>query len=59
MVEIDFVYKMVDLSSPPTVQQVKDHWNRIRSSVQMIDLPRLVAIGVPYNSLRLQLERPR
>ena len=40
MVEIDFVYKLVDLSSPPTVQQVKDHWNRIRSSVQLIDISR-------------------
>ena len=59
MVEIDFVYKLVDLSSPPTVQEVKDHWNRIRPSVQMIDVPRLGGIGVPKSSLRLQLERPR
>ena len=60
MVEIEFVYKLVNLDSPPTVQQVKDHWNRIRLSVRMIDISRLVvAIGVPRSSLRLQLERPR
>ena len=59
MTEIDFVYKLVDLNSQPTVQQVKDHWNRIKSNVQMIDIPRLVTIGVPRSSLRLQLERPK
>ena len=59
MTEIEFVYKLVDLNSPPTVQQVKDDWNRIRSSVRMIDLPRLRNIGVPISSLRLNLERPR
>ena len=59
MVEIEFVYKLVDLSSPPAVQQVKDHWKQIRSSLRMIDISRLLAIGVPRNSLRLQLERPR
>ena len=58
MIEIDFVFKLVDLNSPPTVQQVKDHWKRIRSSVRMIDLSRLQEIGVPTNSLGLQLERP-
>ena len=25
MIETEFVYKLVDLNSPPTVQQVKDH----------------------------------
>ena len=59
MIEIDFVFKMVDLNSPPTVQQVKDHWNRIRSSVRTIDLTRLLDIDVPRSSLRLQLERPQ
>ena len=58
-IEIDFVFKLVDLNSQPTVQQVKDHWNRIKSSVQMIDTSRLVANGVPRNSLRLQLVRPK
>ena len=59
LIEIDFVYKLVDLSSPPTVQQVKDHWKRIRSSVLMIDIPRLRGIGVPRSNLRLRLERPK
>ena len=59
MIEIEFVYKLVDLNSQPTVQQAKDHWNRIKSSVQMIDTSRLIEIGVPKNSLRLQLGRPK
>ena len=58
MTGIDFVYKLVDLNSPPTVQQVKDHWSRIRSSVQMIDISRLEEIGVPHSSLIPQLKRP-
>ena len=59
LVEIDFVNKLVNLNLTPTIEQVNDHWKRIRSSVQMIDIPRLVATGVPSNSLRLQLDRPR
>ena len=59
MIETEFVYKLVDLNSPPTVQQQTDHWKRIRSSVQMIDISRLLAIGVPRTSLRLQLKRPQ
>ena len=59
MPEIDFVYKLVALDSPPTVQQVQDQWKRIRSSVQMIDMSRLRDIGVPKSSLQLQLKRPR
>ena len=59
MIEIEFICKLVDLNSPPTVQEIKDHWSQIRTNVQMIDKPRLSATGVPRNSLRLQLERPR
>ena len=59
LLEIEFVYKLVNLNLTPTIEQVNDHWKRIRSSVQMIDISRLLAIGVPRNSLRLQLERPR
>ena len=59
MIEIEFIYKLVDFNSPPTIQQVKDNWNQIRSSVRRIDISRLQDIGVPRNSLRLQLERPR
>merc|ERR1712131_493514 len=59
MTEIDFVFKLVDLNSQPSIQEVKDHWSRIKSSVRMIDIPRLVAIGVPRSSLRLQLKRPK
>ena len=59
MDETKFVSKLVNLNSPPTVQQVKDHWKRIRYSARMIDIPRLIAIGVPRNSLQPQLERPR
>ena len=58
MIEIEFVQKLVDLNSLATVQQVKEHWDRIRSSVQMIDLPRLQDIGVPRYILRTQIERP-
>ena len=59
MTEINFVHKLVDLESQPSVEQVKDHWNRIKPSVKMIDIPRLEEIGVPRSSLPLQIERPK
>ena len=59
MTEIKFINKLIDLGSQPTVQQVKNDWNQIKSSVQMIDELLLVAIGVPRRRLRLQLGRPK
>ena len=59
MTEIAFTSKLIDLNLPLTVEQVKEDWNQIRSSVKMIDEPRMQQIGVPRNSFTLQLERPR
>ena len=59
MTEVAFIYKMIDLDLPLTIEQVKDHWNQIRPIVKMIDEARMQQIGVPINSFTLQLERPR
>ena len=60
MTEIEFIYKLIDLDLPLSVEQAKDHWNQIKyGNVQLIDLPRLEQIQVPRNTLTLQRERPR
>ena len=59
MTEILFVKKLIDLDLPLTVNHVKDHWNQIKSNVKIIDNRRMIENGVPINSLRLQLNRPR
>ena len=59
LVEIKFISKLIDLDAQPTVQEVKDDWFKIRSSIRMIDNTRLQTVGVPSIYLKLQLERPR
>ena len=68
MIEIEFVQMMVDLNSPTSVEQIKHHRNRIRSSVHIIDINRLRDNDVPENyyfdlvlhfSLDLGLIQPR
>ena len=59
LVEIEFISKLIDLDAQLTVQNVKDEWFKIRSSIKLIDKTRLQTVGVPSIYLELQLERPR
>ena len=54
MIEIDFVSKLVNLDKPLTLQEVKNEWNKIKPSITFINKQRLLNLGVPAASLKIQ-----
>ena len=59
MLEIKLVRKMINLNNQLSIQDVEIEWNLIKSNVQIIDDSRLIAIGVPFDSLVPQYNHSR
>ena len=51
LAEIKYVMKMMDLENQPTFDEIKNEWNQLKSSIKIIDGPRLLRLSVPLHYL--------
>ena len=58
-IEAQFLSKLIDLDCPPTVDEVRAEWNRVKNIVQTINIFRLRKLCIPDRYLTLQLQRPK
>ena len=56
MTEIKFIMKMIDLDNQLTYCEVINEWEQIKSSVRLIDAPRLLQLSVPRQYMQTQYQ---
>ena len=56
MTEIKFITKMIDLDNQLTYCEVINEWEQIKSSVRLIDAPRLLQLSVPRQYMQTQYQ---
>ena len=57
--EIKLAKKMMNLDNKLTIEDAKYEWELIKPNIQIIEQSRLVALGVPADSLQLQYTHSR